>query len=193
MPRAQEIIRIPRLRGFVVALAMLVVLGLLVFLQRYRGADRTAMVLSMLGGAGMCLVVALIWFQRRWSGQVMTRLNLWGVGLRSGAVAGICTSGFGVVLLALRWAIDQRSGPAAEPVLPAFLRALATLGMEMASGIPAFLAAGAAVGALVGFAVAEVIGISAERIPPTLPPSEADTGAPDSSNVERREGSTSLR
>ena len=32
-----------------VALATLVVIGLLVFLQRYRGADRTAMALSVLG------------------------------------------------------------------------------------------------------------------------------------------------
>ncbi len=170
MGRAQETIRIPRLRAFVAALTTLVVIGLLVFVQRYRGADRTAMALSVLGGAGLCLVVALIWFQCRWSGRVMTRLSLWGIGLRSGAVAGVCTSGVGVILLAVRWAIDQQAGPIAEPFLPAFSHALASLTMEMAAGFPAFLAAGAVVGALTGMAVAEAIGISAERIPPVVPP-----------------------
>ncbi|HWU41434.1 MAG TPA: hypothetical protein VN203_27580, partial [Candidatus Acidoferrum sp.] len=66
MARSQETIRIPRLRALVVALAALVVIGLLVFLQRYRGADRTALALSVLEGAGLCLVIALIRFQRRW-------------------------------------------------------------------------------------------------------------------------------
>lgn len=56
---------IPRLRAFVLALTSLVVIGLFLLLQRYRGADRTAMTLSVLGGAGLCLVVALIRFQRR--------------------------------------------------------------------------------------------------------------------------------
>ena len=185
MARARETIRIPRLRAFAVALATLVVIGLLVFLQRYRGADRTAMALSVLGGAGLCLVVALIRFQRRWSGQAMTRLSLWGIGLRSGAVAGVCTSGVGVVLLALRWAMDQRTAPAGEFFVPAFFHALATLGMEMARAFPAYVAAGAVVGALVGLAVAEGIGISAERVAPGPPPSDADTGAVRSSSGER--------
>jgi len=185
MARAHETIRIPRLLAFVTALATLVVIGLLVFLQRYRSADRTAMALSVLGGAGLCLVVALIWFRYRFGGQVMTRLTLWGIGLRSGAVAGVCTSGVGVVLLAVRWAIDQRAGPVGDPFLPAFLRALTALGIEMAGGFPAYVAAGAAVGALVGLAVAEAIGISAERIPPTLPPSAADGDAIHPSNIER--------
>lgn len=164
MGRAQETIRIPRLRAFVAALTSLVVIGLLVFLQRYRGADRTAMALSVLGGAGLCLVVALIWFQRRFSGQVMTRLSLWGIGLRSGAVAGVCNSGVSVVLLAVRWAIDQQAGPAGDLFLPAFLHALAALGVQVAGGFPAYLAAGAVVGALAGLAVAEAIGISSERV-----------------------------
>lgn len=164
MGRAQETIRIPRLRAFVAALTSLVVIGLLVFLHRYRGADRTAMALSVLGGAGLCLVVALIRFQRRWSGRVMTRLGLWGIGLRSGAVAGICTSGIGVVLLAVRWAMEQHSGPMGSPFFPSFLRALAALGLQMATGFPAFIAAGAVVGALAGLGVAELIGISAERV-----------------------------
>lgn len=161
MARSQETIRIPRLRAVVVALAILVTIGLLVFLQRYRGADRTAMALSLLTGAGLCLVVALAWFQRRFSGTVMTRRDLWRIGLRSGAVAGVCTTGVGVSLLAARWAIDQLAGPAAERFLPAFLRALAALGLEMALGFPAYLAVGAVVGVLVGLVVAEAIGISA--------------------------------
>jgi hypothetical protein len=185
MARAQESIRIPRLRAFALALAILVVIGLLVFLQRYRGADRTAMALSVLGGAGLCLVAALIWFQRRWSGRVMTRLSLWGIGLRTGAVAGVCTSGVGVVLLALRWAIDQRATPAGELLLPAFFHALGGLGTEMARALPAYLGAGAVVGALVGLVVAEAIGVSAERIPPTLPPAAADAGTLHSSNIEK--------
>lgn len=48
----------------------------------------------------------------------MTRLALWGIGLRSGAVSGICTRGVGVVLLAVRWAIEQLSGPAGGPFFP---------------------------------------------------------------------------
>lgn len=182
MARAHETIRIPRLRAFVASLTTLVAIGLLVFLQRYRGADRTAMALSVLGGGGLCLVVALIWFQRRWSGRVMTRLTLWGIGLRSGAVSGVCTSAVGVVLLAVRWAMDQQTGPIAAPFLPAFWRALASLAREMATGLPAFLAAGAVVGGLAGVAVAEVIGISAERIPP--PPGAAGDDL-DASDRER--------
>jgi hypothetical protein len=184
MARSHERIRIPRLRAFVVALATLVVIGLLVFLQRYRGADRTAMVLSVLGGAGLCLVVALIRFQRRWSDQAMTRRNLWGIGLCSGAVAGVCTSGVGVGLLALRWALDQRAAPGGDLFAPAFFHALAALGMEMAQALPAYAAAGAVVGALVGLAVAEAIGISAERVTQEVPPTGADEEAPGSSHFE---------
>ncbi len=185
MARAHETIRIPRLLAFVTALATLVVIGLLVFLQRYRGADRTAMALSVLGGAGLCLVAALTWFQRRYSGQVMTRLTLWGIGLRNGAVAGVCNTGVSVVLLALRWAIDRQASPTGVLFLPAFLHALGSLGMEMARAFPAYVAAGAVVGALVGLVVAEAIGISAERIPPTVPPSAADGDAIHPSNIER--------
>ena len=183
--RAQETIRIPRLRALVVALAALVVLGLLVFLQRYRGADRTALALSVLEGAGLCLMVALIRFQRRCSGRVMTRLSLWGFGFRNGAVAGVCTSGVGVVLLALRWAMDQRSAPAGELFWLAFLYALAMLGMEMAPALPAYVAAGAVVGALIGLAVAEAIGISAERVAPAPPSSGTDGGELHASRVKR--------
>jgi len=168
--RGPEVIRIPRLRAVVAALATLVVIGLVVFLRRYRGADRTAMALSLLTGAGLCLVVALAWFQRRFSGAVMTRRTLWGIGLRHGVVAGVCTSGFGVCLLAVRWAMDQQAGPVGDLFLPGFLRAVATLGLQMAAGLPAYLVVGAVVGALAGLGIAEAIGISAERLPPTPPP-----------------------
>jgi hypothetical protein len=174
MARAHETIRIPRLRAFAAAVGTLVLIGIMVFLQRYRGADRTAMVLSVLGGAGLCLVVGLSWFQRRFSGRVMTRLTLWGIGLRSGAVAGACNSGVSVVLLALRWAIDQQASPFGDHFLPAFLHALAALGMHTARGFPAYAAAGAVVGGLVGLTVAEAIGISAERIPSAAPAAPAD-------------------
>ena len=170
MARGPEVIRIPRLRAVVAALATLVVIGLVVFLRRYRGADRTAMALSLLTGAGLCLVVALAWFQRRFSGAVMTRRTLWGIGLRHGVVAGVCTSGFGVCLLAVRWAMDQQAGPVGELFLPGFLRAVATLGLQMAAGLPAYLVVGAVAGALAGLGIAEAIGISAERLPPTPPP-----------------------
>jgi len=164
-PGGSEAVRIPRLWAVVVAITVLVTIGLLVFLQRYRGADRTAMALSLLTGAGLCLVVALSWFQRRFSGRVMTRWRLRGIGLRWGAIAGICTGGLGACLLAVRWALDQQTGPVGELFLPAFFRALSVLGLRMAPGSPAYLAVGAVVGALVGLAAAEAIGISAERLP----------------------------
>jgi len=185
MARSQETIRIPRLRALVVALAALVVIGLLVFLQRYRGADRTAMALSVLEGAGLCLVIALIRFQRRWSGRIMTRLSLWGIGFRNGAVAGVCTSGVVVLVLALRWAMDQRTAPAGELFWLAFLYALAMLGMEMAPALPMYVAAGAAVGALVGLTVAEAIGISAERVATAPLPSGTNAEDLHASRVER--------
>lgn len=178
MTRSGEAIRIPRLRALVVSLGILVLIGILVFLQRYRGADRTAMALSILGGAGLCLVVALIRFHCKFSGLVMTRLSLWGIGMRSGAVAGLCTTVVGVVLLAVRWAIDQQAGPAGDLFLPAFLRALVPLGTGMAAGFPAYVAVGAVVGALVGMAVAEAIAISAKRVPPIALPPEAEAEKP---------------
>ncbi len=109
-------------------------------------------------------MVALTWFQRRFGGEVMTRRDLWGTGLRYGALAGVGTSGIGIALLAVRWAIDQQAGPVGEPLFPAFLRALAALGLEMAMGVPAYLAVGAVVGALAGLVIAEAIGISSAGI-----------------------------
>jgi hypothetical protein len=84
-------------------------------------------------------------------------------------VAGACNSAVSVVLLALRWTIDQQAGPAGDQFFPAFLHALAALGMHTARGFPAYAATGAVVGALVGLVIAEAIGISAERIPSAAP------------------------
>ena len=178
MTRSGETICIPRLRAAVVSLGILVLIGILVFLQRYRGADRTAMALSILGGTGLCLVVGLIRFHCKFSGLVMTRLSLWGIGLRSGAVAGPCATVVGVVLLAVRWTIDQQAGPTGDLFLPAFLRALVSLGTGMAAGFPGFLAVGAGMGALVGLAVAEAIAITAKRVPPIALPPEGKTEKP---------------
>jgi hypothetical protein len=178
--RSEEVVCIPRLRAVVVSLGILVLIGILVFLQRYRGADRTAIALSILGGAGFCLVVALFRFHCKFSDHVMTRLSLWGIGLRSGAAAGLCATVIGVVLLAVRWAIDQQERPAGDLFLPAFLHALASLGRGMAASFPAYMAVGAVVGALLGLVVAEAIAVSAKRMPPLAPPSEADAEKPSS-------------
>ncbi|HSB73420.1 MAG TPA: hypothetical protein VLT62_29180 [Candidatus Methylomirabilis sp.] len=174
MARGAEIIRIPRVRAVVLALASLVLIGLGVFFRRYRGADRTAMALSVLVGAGICLVTGLSWFQGRFGGEVMPRRRLWGIGAGCGALAGACTSGVGIVLLAARWALDQQSGPVADPFLPAFLRALRALGFEMSVALPAYVAVGAVLGGLCGLGVAEAISISAERRVP-----EEERDAPD--------------
>lgn len=163
MSRSEETIRIPRLRAVIAALATLVAIGLVVFLHRYRAADWTALALSLLTGAGLCLVVALAWFQLRFSSKPMTRRHLRGIGLRWGAIMGVCTSGVSVTLLAVRWAVDERVSPVGEPFVQAFLRALGTLGVEMVLGLPAYVAVGAVVGALTGWAVAEAIGVSARR------------------------------
>jgi hypothetical protein len=99
----------------------------------------------------------------------MTRRELWGIGLRWGAVAGLCTSGVSVTLLAVRWALDERASPVGGRFVQGFLRALGTLGIEMAVGFPAYLAVGAVMGALTGLAVAEAIGTLARREPPPGP------------------------
>jgi hypothetical protein len=175
--RSEETIRIPGLWAVIAALATLVAIGLLVFLRRYRGADRTALTLSLLAGAGACLVIALAWFQCRFRGEQMTRRDLWGIGLRWGAIAGVCTSGVSVTLLAVRWAVDEQASVVGGQFGQAFLRALGTLGIEMAVSFPAYLAVGAVVGALTGLAVAEAIGVSARREPPAEPPGVADDQA----------------
>jgi hypothetical protein len=158
-------IRIPQLRAVIAALATLVAIGLVVFLQRYRAADWTALALSLLTGAGLCLVVALAVFQIVFSGKPMSRRDLRGIGFRWGALMGLCTSAVGLTLLAVRWALDERASPVGGHFMQAFLRALGTLGIEMVLGFPAYLAVGAVVGALTGWAVAEAIGVSARREP----------------------------
>ncbi len=177
MGRGAERIRVPRLRAFLVALSAVVALGVLVFLRRYRSTDRTALVLGLLVGAGVCLVVALAWFQWRFAGTPMRRRRLWWAGVRYGVVAGVCTMVVGVILLAARWALDQRMSPAAEAFGPGFLSALRDFGQQMIGGAAAFLAAGGAIGGLVGLLVAELIGIAGERLseeggtdPPAAPP-----------------------
>ncbi|HSB79532.1 MAG TPA: hypothetical protein VLM91_12135 [Candidatus Methylomirabilis sp.] len=167
MSRGAEIIRIPRLRAVVLALASLVIIGLGVLFRRYRGADRTAMALSVLVGVALCLMAGLTWFHCRFGGKVMPRQRLWKVGVGCGALAGAFTSVAGTVFLSVRWALDQQASPVGGEFMPAFLRALRSLGFEMSIGFLAYLVVGAVMGALAGLAVAEVIGISAER-PPAL-------------------------
>ncbi len=169
MPRSGESIRIPRLRAVIAALATLVVISLVVFLRRYRASDDTALALSLLTGAGLCLVVALAWFQFRFSGQPMSRRDLRGIALRWGAIMGVCTSGVSVTLLAVRWAVDEQARPIRGQFVHEFLLALGSLGIEMVVGLPAYLTVGAVVGALAGLGVAEAITISARREPPGGP------------------------
>ncbi len=163
------------MRAVLTALAAVVIIGLTVFLRRYRGADRTAMALSLLVGGGLCLMLGLAWFQLRFCHRVLPRRVLRGIGLRYGALAGALTGGIGIVLLAVRWAMDQLASPVSEPFLVAFWRALVALGEHLAAGAVAYLAAGAMLGALVGFFIAEAVGISADRIPEveTVVPIEA--------------------
>jgi hypothetical protein len=170
--RGGAAVRIPRLWSVVVILATPVLIGLGVFLKRYRGTDRTAMALAVLVGGGLCLLVGLAWFQRRFSGRVMSRQSLRWVGFRWGAVAGACAGGIGVVLLAVRWAIDQLGGPVGEQFLPAFLRALSALWWTTLPGLPAYLAVGVVLGVAIGLAAAEAVGACAERIPGVAPRGE---------------------
>jgi hypothetical protein len=159
------VVRIPQVWPIALILATPVAIGVGVFLKRYRGTDRTAMVLGVLVGVGLCLLLGLAWFQRRFSGTTMSRQNLRWIGFRCGAVGGACAGGVGVVLLAARWAIDQLGGPVGEQFLPAFFRALAALWWTTLPGLPAYLAAGVILGASLGLAVAEAIGACAKRIP----------------------------
>ena len=99
----EKLVHIPRLWPIVGLLGMPVAIGLMVFLKRYRGTDRTAMALSLLVAVGLWLVVGLGWFQQRFGGTVMSRRRLRWIGLRCGTVAGVCAGGSGVVLLAIRW------------------------------------------------------------------------------------------
>jgi hypothetical protein len=170
--RGGTVVRVPRLWPMVGILATPVALGLGVFLRRYRGADRTAMALGVLVGAGICLVVALAWFQRRFGGKKMDRQTLRWTGFRVGAIAGGCAGGIGIVLLAVRWAIDQLGGPVGEQFGPAFLRALLALWWKTLPGLPAYLAAGIVLGGVLGLGAAEAIGACARRVPSAAPREE---------------------
>ena len=162
--RGGTVVRVPRLWPMVGILTTPVALGLGVFLRRYRGADRTAMALGVLVGAGICLIVGLAWFQRRFGGTEMDRQTLRWTGFQWGAIAGGCAGGIGIVLLAVRWAIDQLGGPVGEQFGPAFLRALLALWWETLSGLPAYLAAGIVMGGVLGLGVAEVVGACAWKV-----------------------------
>jgi hypothetical protein len=158
MRRGDSLVRIPSLRAVVGVLSVLVGIGLVVFLHRYRGADRTAMVFGFLVGAGFCFILGLVRFQVRFGGALMTRRRLRWLGVKSGVVAGGCTIGVTICLLALRWGIDQSFGPAGDQFLPAFFRALSALSVEMAWGIPVYLGVGMVGGVLLGYGVAEALG-----------------------------------
>jgi hypothetical protein len=170
--RGGTAVRVPRLWPIVGILATPVALGLGVFLRRYRGADRTAMALGVLVGAGICLVVSLAWFQRRFGGTKMDPQTLRWTGFRVGAIAGGCAGGIGMVLLAVRWAIDQLGGPVGEQFGPAFLRALLALWWKTLPGLPAYLAAGIVLGGVLGLGVAEAIRACARRTPSEAPREE---------------------
>jgi hypothetical protein len=170
--RGGTVVRVPRLWPMVGILATPVVLGLGVFLRRYRGADRTAMALGVLVGAGICLIASLAWFQRRFGGTEMDRQTLRWTGFQCGAIAGGCAGGVGIVLLAVRWAIDQLGGPVGEQFGPAFLRALLALWWNTLSGLPAYLAAGIVLGGALGLGVAEAVGACARRVPSVAPREE---------------------
>jgi hypothetical protein len=113
--------------------------------------------LCLLSAVGLCLTLALVWFQQRFGGTTAPAGQVRGAGLRAGLVAGLCTAEVGAVLLAVRWAIDQQTSPAAERFVSAFLRALTSLVFSTAPGLPAYLAVGGVAGALVGLGVAEII------------------------------------
>jgi len=158
-------IRVPTLWPLIVILATPVAIGLGVFLKRYRGTDRTAMVLSVLVGAGLCLILGLAWFQRRFGDTAMSRHRLRRIGFRCGAMAGVCAGGVAVVLLAVRWAIDQLGGPVGEQFLPAFLRAFSALWWTTLPGLPAYLSVGLVLGGVFGLMFAEAVGACAKPIP----------------------------
>jgi hypothetical protein len=156
--RFSESIRIPCLWPALGILVLLTGTGIVVFLRRYRGADRTALALAVLEGIGICLVVVLGWFQCRHGGTIVRRHWLRWVGFRCGAVVGAAAGGLGIFLLAVRWGIDQLGGPVSEEFLPAFWRALAALLTETATGLPAYIPVGLVTGAVIGLAVAEIVG-----------------------------------
>jgi hypothetical protein len=157
MSAGPEPIRVPRLRALVTVLLTLVAIGVVVFLRRYRGADRTALALAGLASAGGCLALGLAWFACRFGGRRLPAARVREQGLRAGILAGVATAGLTAAVLAVRWAMDQQAGLVAEAFLPAFLRALGALGRALAPGIAAYAALGAVLGALGGLAIAQLI------------------------------------
>jgi hypothetical protein len=170
-------VRVPRLWPIVGILATPVAIGLMVFLRRYRGTDRTAMALAVLVGIGLCLVVGLAWFQRRFGGTELKRQRLRWIGFRCGAIAGVCAGAVGVILLAVRWAIDQLGGPVGEQFGPAFLRAVTALWGELSSGLPAYLGAGVMMGSVFGLIAAEAICACSQRVPGDPSPKRGQRGS----------------
>jgi hypothetical protein len=156
---------VPRLWPIVGILTVLVGAGLGVFLRRYRGADRTALALALLEGIGLCLIPILAWAQHRLGGRVVTRGSLRWMGFRAGALVGLGAGGVAILLLAIRWGVDQLGGPVSEEFLPAFFRAFMALWRETATGLPAYLTVGLVAGSLLGLAVAEILGRCARGAP----------------------------
>ena len=165
MAQDREVIRVPNVRAMVVVFATLIGTGVVVFLRRYRGADRTALALDLILAAALCLIAGLAWFQRRFGGERMTRGRLREVGLRAGILAGLGGVVVSAGLLSLRWALDQQASLVAERLGPAFVRALQALAVSLAAGLPAYLGLGAVIGALLGLGVAEAIWASARSEP----------------------------
>jgi len=165
MAQQQEAIRIPSLRAVVVVLSTLTATGVVVFLRRYRGADRTALALDLILSAALCLIAGLAWFQWRFGGESIRRERLREIGLRTGILAGLAAVAVSAGLLAVRWALDQQTSLVAQQLGLACLRALHALGLSLATGLPAYLALGAVVGALIGFCVSEAIGACARGGP----------------------------
>jgi hypothetical protein len=131
------------------------------------------MAFGTLLGMGLCSIMALAWFMARFRGCGMTRPRLRRVGMKAGGLAGGCTIGVTICLLAVRWGMDQAASAVGDPFLPAFFRALSALAVEMAWGIPLYLGVGALVGVLLGFGVAESLATSCRRVAPPAPPERA--------------------
>jgi len=150
-------VRVVRFWPAVIVVAVPVILGVGVFLRRYRGTDRTALALAVLVSIGLTLLCSLAWFQVRWAGRHVGRNQLRWAGFRIGAFAGFLAGPIAVGLLGVRWAIDQLGGPVGEQFLPALVKALSALALEVVSGIPVFAVLSMLLGALTGWAVAEII------------------------------------
>ncbi len=151
-------VRITHFWPAVAVLATPVALGLLIFLRRYRGTDRTAVVLAVLVAVGVVLVLGLAWFQLRWGGSVVSQARLRSIGFRTGGLAGLAAGPISILLLGIRWAVDQLGGPVGERFAPAFIRALSAMTAELVTGLPAFAALSLVLGALAGLGVAEIMG-----------------------------------